>query len=370
MQNTYWKLLLALTILLGLSSCSETPADGPFVGQVIGWQSYCPLVYDAGAANRQSGEIRIQQLDVATRHSHSMFAFAKSGRVHLKDLVSGEQWALEGHRLIPHAPVGCGPFSIGNITVQDGNGYVEACDTSCHRIEIKDGTWVYAYAYANSAILAATNFGDVVIYKNKSWCRTTRSKDDAYTCPKNEEPTTLQEPRKVQFYSSLSFDSFSLVGEWPTGRIYKFDGNTLAPTESQPPFTTREPIGYEAQSMATYCGDLYIGYWPTGEIWKRHTTTGEWSLAASLFDRSEDFIPYIDRHNNKREAAFYGRRVTALVPTDNGLIAATSNLRGWEPGYLPQFMNAKEAEQYGSIYRIEIECKTPTEDATSPSYKQ
>lgn len=370
MRNAYFKLLFALAVPLGLSSCSEAPANvtiGPFVGPIIGWQSYCPLVYDARAADRPPGKISIQRIKVTTRHSHSMFGFAKSGRIYLKDLVSGEQWTLESNRFIPNTPVDCGRFVAGGTTVSHGAGYVEACDTSCRRIEIWKGTWVYAYAYANNAILAATNFGDVIIYRNGDWCRTTKSDDDVYECPKDDKPDALQKPRKVQFYSSLSFNDHALVGEWPTGRIYRFDGDTLTPIKEQPPFVTSEPVGYEAQSMVAHCGNLYVGYWPTGEIWKLHSDTGEWSIAVRLFDNSPDFIPYLNRQNNEREAVFYGRRISALIPHEDSLIAATSNLSGWEAGYLPRFLSETEAEQYGSVYKISINCRSKVGDPTSLS---
>lgn len=373
MQDTYWKLLLAFTIPLGLSSCSEAPADvalGPFVGQIIGWQTYCSINYDAGASDRPFGNAKIRKLEVATDHSHSMYGFLKSGRVYLRDLVSGEQWALKDDRFIPHAPTDCDRFQAGGITVVNRDDYIEACDASCHRVSIKPGTWVYAYAYAyaNNSVLAATNYGDILTYRSGAWCRMSKTLYDTYRCFETDEPApTLA--RGLQFYSSLSFGREALVGEWPTGKIYRFDGEELHPLQSQPPFVTDEPMEYEAQSMAAYCGDLYVGYWPTGEIWRLDTATGEWSLAADLFRppaNSSNIPAHVGRQNPDGVQNFYGRRVSALIPERGGLIAMTSNKSGWGKDFVPDFMSKEESEQYGSIYKVEIRCAM---DTTSLSYR-
>jgi hypothetical protein len=155
----------------------------------------------------------------------------------------------------------------------------------------------------------------------------------------------------------------TLIGEWPTGRLYEFDGEVLRPFNIvQPPFATGERLGYEAQSMAEYCGDLFVGYWPRGEIWRRDRSTGKWSLAVRLFSHpieTEPVIPYFDRPSDGLHSAFYGQRVTALIPLGYSLYAASSNLNLWPTGYEPEIITQDQAAEYGALYRLTIPgCET------------
>lgn len=282
-----------------------------------------------------------------------MHLFSTGSELRLRDLVSGNQWRWDGSQFNAVEPITCLPFQAYGFSFEQKGGVVDACDDeSCAAIDIAEGTWPYAFAAANGGVVALTNYGGGLIFRDGRWCRMAK-RGDAFECDPNQEMVT--EPRKIQFYSSVRFEGQTLVGEWPTGRLYEFDGKSLQPIEHQPPFVSSEPIGYEAQSMAEYCGDLYVGYWPTGEVWRMDAKTREWALAVELFPRAqgtESFIPYLDRPAQTRDAAFYGRRVTALVVHEGSLFMTTSNLRGWETGYQPAFMHGSEIERYGATYRL------------------
>jgi hypothetical protein len=245
---------------------------------------------------------------------------------------------------------------------------IEACRraeiSDCIEVEIFKGSFPYVYAedsILEDTVLAVTNFGDALVFRNGAWCRMSQSDDDKYSCDESSN-RILSQPRGVQFYSSLLFEGRTLVGEWPTGRIYEFSGGQLFPSSLTPNILKMgKPISknYEAQSMAMYCGDLFIGYWPTGEILRFDHRKRKWNHFARLFDHPEDsdLIPYSIRPSDKFEPAFFGQRVTALVPYRDSLYAVTSNLRDWRGE--KSFMENMAASQYGAVWKIRRPgCKT------------
>ena len=181
--------------------------------------------------------------------------------------------------------------------------------------------------------------------------------NDVWTC-EEPQPDILQQPRKIQFYSSVLYQGRVLLGEWPTGRIYEFDGATLKPSDMTPPFIEAKALdrlGYEAQSMAEYCGDLFFGYWPKGEVWRWDRLNEKWSLFHRFFTElpEETFIPHSNRTPDDLNPSFFGQRVTSLVPFDDALYVATSNLNTWSSKVKAEEIIGKSlATEYGSIYKI------------------
>ncbi len=323
------------------------------------WQTNCAS--EPGRVHRWTqivGDLTIERLPAVSPTFRTGYATTRHGDLIAFDLVSGEQFRFDTQAgsFVPVAAEGCTPFLTGTHWFWGGSSQLAACPLDggeCKIIPIADGTFPFAYAENSGHVLAATNYGDVLIFDGADWCRCSRSGGDTYRCDPNEPMVT--EPRRVQFYSSINYMGKTLVGEWPTGRLYEFDGEELRPAGiPQPPFVTGVSLGYEAQSMAEYCGDLFVGYWPRGEIWRLNRSTAEWSMAARLFSHpvgEEYFYPYND--------PFYGQRVSALVPLGHSLYAATSNLNSWPVGYMPIIMTEVQAAEYGAIHRLTIPgCET------------
>lgn len=338
----------------------------PVTGDAVhGWQTYCPLdhtlVHKAKTFAATSVET-IDRVSVDGVHSHDMFTYSQSGELHLLDRQTGNQWLMQGGVFRPvEVPRRCPSFSYKGTTFSlEEHKEVKACRGECASIAIRPGSYVFAYAAYEDGVVALSNYGDAVLYRDGNWCRMTRLDGDIYQCPEDGavEPT-VTEPREVQFYTSIKYKGQTLVGEWPTGRLYEFDGRRLAPIKNQPPFATAEPQGYEAQAMADYCGDLYVGYWPTGEIWKMARESGKWSLAVSLFPPSDEFYPFSDRPRDERNSRFYGRRVASLVLHEGSMYATTANLNDWPHDYVSPVMSKEDADLYGATWRITRRgCKT------------
>lgn len=74
----------------------------------------------------------------------------------------------------------------------------------------------------------------------------------------------------------------------------------------------------------------------------------------------ETFVPYMDRAADTLDSAFFGQRVTALVPHGDALYVATSNLRTWRANdAIPDVMNPARLAEYGALYKVTRQgCKT------------
>lgn len=281
----------------------------------------------------------------------------------LRDNFDSKQWIVNtDDSLTESSGENYQNYVANNIKYIFINNSVFALDINGNErsIEIYPSTFPYIYAQANGKVLVVSNWGDAIVYDGYQWSRWAKE-GDIYKHRKDASIVT--EPRKVQFYSSIVFEGETLLGEWPTGRIYSFDGEVLKPWDNQPPFVSSDPVGYEAQSMAIYCEDLLVGYWPTVEIWKFYKNSKKWSLVMNLFSspRSKSFIPYMDRLPDSLNPAFFGRRVTALIPFGDSLYASTSNLNMWDKNisYLTILTNS-ESDEYGAVYKITSNrnCKT------------
>lgn len=262
--------------------------------------------------------------------------------------------------------------STHQFSFDEPTGTLSAClrstPESCETVKVKVGTFPYLYASKDDAVLSVSNYGDALLFKEGKWCRMSMAKD-VYSCEVPEQ-APLQQPRKIQFYSSVAYQGKVLVGEWPTGRLYEFDGSVLKPSNMTPPEIDKRAhlqLGYEAQSLAEYCGDLFVGYWPKGEVWRYDHTKREWQFFKRFFSgvKGENFIPYADRAPDELDSSFFGQRVTALVPFEDSLYVTTSNLRSWRStDKVPAVLDAGKVAEYGAIYKITRQgCKSVYADA-------
>ncbi|MDD2224783.1 MAG: hypothetical protein PHP97_01320 [Candidatus Shapirobacteria bacterium] len=300
------------------------------------------------------------------------FSFVKENCILFKDMANGNVYKLDDDKLKINTSLDENLFQLNNDMNYDNkfyangfifgldNNFVVACKDrfnkgDCFRIEIYKGTWPYIYAENNGKVIAITNYGSILIFDGKGWCQASEHENENYYCDEGLSKKILDKPRGKQFYSSIYYDGKTLIGAWPTGRLYEFDGKVFKPSLLSP-FLEKDYADREAQSMAIYGGNLYVGYWPRGEIMIYDHESKSWSLSTRLFSHpveEDPFIPYLGQLVGE-ESAFLGQRVTSLVAYSNKLFATTSNLRGW--GYdikNPDFLTNEQIDEYGRIYSLE-----------------
>jgi len=228
------------------------------------------------------------------------------------------------------------------------------------RIQIAETSFVYTYAQRNNDVLATTNWGEVLIfrYNDNEWYRMPMVQPDVYEVTPGA-PMQTERNGMVQFYCYIIYQGRSLLGEFPSGKIFEFTGSVLQVSDMSPSeellLIPPEFAGQrkEAQSMAIYGGDLFVGYWPDGVILRYDHKQKQWSRFTRLFDFPAEGVNIRDYRYNSSHSAFYGQRVAALVPFEDVLYAVTSNLNGWHDDIVPSpLLSEEQIRQYGAVYKI------------------
>jgi hypothetical protein len=241
-------------------------------------------------------------------------------------------------------------------------------DNNTKRIQIS-GVRILGYAQYNDDVIAITNWGDVLIFRNNEWYRMTRVENtDIWVLTPGATDMLTQSSGK-QFYCSIVYQGRTLFGEYPTGKIYEFTGSVLQVSDMSPPAELlRMTPGFEgdskeAQTMAMYGGDLFVGYWPDGVILRYDYKQKQWSRFTRLFDfpaegNFRDY--YAPEHVTENQVNFYGQRIQSLVPFEDGLYVVTSNKNTWYENLVPSpLLTEEQIKQYGAVYKIyRPGCKT------------
>ncbi|KGF89045.1 hypothetical protein [Prochlorococcus marinus] len=354
------------------------------------WQTICssPKNYKHTWIE-QPKKYSIKRLSNIAENFRSGYAFSTGEKLIIRDTANKKYYEyLDGSYYPLERSIVCPKAIHEDYVIETSSNKIKACKLNdidnCKSITIKENTYPYVITSHNDSVLAITNYGDALIFKANEWCRMSLN-NEIFMCDKDAK--TLEKGRGIQFYSAVDYFGTKLIGHFPTGRLYEFDGNVLKPSNISPPEFNKNSKHYEAQSMAIYCGDLFVGYWPYGEIYRLDSKTNEWSRFVRLFshpskNRTPLFgepVPYSKRlfilknvlkkftnfrssENEDISLAFLGQRVSALVPYNDSLYAITSNLRAWGNNVNPKefdFLNESQINEYGAIYKIYSEgCNT------------
>ncbi|WP_197440515.1 family 10 glycosylhydrolase [Polystyrenella longa] len=205
-----------------------------------------------------------------------------------------------------------------------------------------DKEFVYSFGQLNGDILAATNTGGVYRFRAAKW-----------------EP--LVEPimtTSFQVYAMLNYYDRLLMGHYPTGELYEYDGESLILLEDWPPVLSGvSPSAREAQSLMIYGGDLYVGVWPWAEVWRYDQNQQDWVFAKRMFEHpaltDKVVHPYEDETKGVAEVYnLWGQRVTSLITMHDSLYISTSSKSGFAYDPKFDFLSGEELEDYGRVYRL------------------
>ena len=204
------------------------------------------------------------------------------------------------------------------------------------------GETTFAWGQLGGQIVTGSNIGGFYVLEDGAW-------------------QMLLEPTigvSFQLYSSVSFYDKLLMGQYPTGRLFSYDGSTISDWQHGPPV----PPGVsgsarEAQTTVIYGGDLLVGVWPWGELWRLAPDRREWRLQRRMFDHPEltDKVvhPYERENAGHAVANLWGQRVTSMIPSGAHLFVATSAKApvAWNAAEFP-FLAPERWKAYGAVYRV------------------
>ena len=207
-----------------------------------------------------------------------------------------------------------------------------------------DREFVYSFGQLENKTIAATNTGGVYVFDGKKW-------------------EVLFEPdmkTSFQIYSIMNYYDRLLMGHYPTGELYSYDGQKLTLLKNWPPVMQGvSGSAREAQSLAIYGGDLYSGVWPWGEVWRYDRNNQKWNFTRRMFSHPQitDKVTHPYEAETKKTNTVYnlwGQRVTSLVPFDDSLYVSTSSKSGFVYDKKYDFLSQSQWEDYGKVYKLTI----------------
>jgi hypothetical protein len=192
-----------------------------------------------------------------------------------------------------------------------------------------------------------------------------------------------------QIYSAVVWRDRMLTGEFPDGYVYEFSPETGRvvdlqrppgpdvrlhfPAELYPSNTDYWLDRYrEAQSLALYAGRVYVGMFPWAQLFSsRDLRTWDVTRLAQAPDIDDDAgWPYrrrleerirpmiaaggLQKGAPRAMPSFWAQRITAIVPTQDGIVAAVGNRSGgaYDPEGRDSVMARADIDQYGRVFRI------------------
>ncbi|MCA9177661.1 MAG: hypothetical protein KDB14_24500 [Planctomycetales bacterium] len=207
------------------------------------------------------------------------------------------------------------------------------------------GETTFAWGQLADRIVTGSNIGGFYVLENNAW----------------QMPLAPIIGKSFQLYSSLAMGDRLLMGQYPTGRLFQFDGNALQDLAGWPPVPPGvSASAREAQTTAIYGGELFAGVWPWGELWRHHPDVGDWKLERRMFEHPEitDRVvhPYEVENRGNPVGNLWGQRVTSLVSHGDSLFVSTSAKAPveWEPEKFP-FLAPELWKSYGKVYRLRMD---------------
>ncbi len=204
------------------------------------------------------------------------------------------------------------------------------------------GETTFAWGQLDRQIVTGSNIGGFYILEGERW-------------------RMLLEPKlgvSYQLYSTMAYYDRLLMGQYPTGRLFEFDGRAITDRAGWPPVLPGVTASSrEAQTTVIYGGEPLVGVWPWGELWRYQPDAGNWSFVRRMFDHpqlSDQIIhPYDVENRGYSVSNQWGQRVTSLVTSGPDLFVATSakDPCEWDAGKFP-FLAPDKWKSYGTVYRL------------------
>lgn len=206
------------------------------------------------------------------------------------------------------------------------------------------GETPFAWGQLEGEILTCSNIGGLYAFDGDTW-------------------RTLVEPvlgTSYQIYTMVNVYDRLLMGQYPTGELFEYDGENVTHLAGQPP-RIEGVAGYarEAQTAAIYGGDFWVGVWPWAELWRYNTDTEQWHSEGRTFTHpeltDEAGHPY-EKESEAHDLVLnqWGQRITGLVPLGESLYISTS--AKWPCEYKAEygFLDEERLKEYGRVLRMDM----------------
>jgi hypothetical protein len=204
------------------------------------------------------------------------------------------------------------------------------------------GETTFAWGQLGDQIVTGSNIGGFYVFEDRTW-------------------KMLLEPKlgvSYQLYSTLAFHDRLLMGQYPTGRVFQYDGQNIKDLPGWPPVLEGvSSSAREAQTTVLYGGELFVGVWPWAEVWRYHPDTRQWKFGRRMFDHpavSDKIVhPYDFENQGNSPQNLWGQRITSLVTNGPDLFVSTSAKAPykWNPQAYP-FLAPDKWKSYGKVYRV------------------
>jgi len=207
------------------------------------------------------------------------------------------------------------------------------------------GETTFSWGQLDGAAVTCSNIGGVYVFDGTSW-RTIR------------EPTLGE---SFQVYTMVRYYDRLLLGQYPTGEFFEFDGGGLKRLQDWPPrIDGVSASARECQTATVWGGELIAGVWPWGELWRHNADTDRWQPMGRLFSHPAAHADPGHPYQNQCEqlglvSNQWGQRVTSMVPLgDSLLMISTSAKWPFEPSPAPDFMTEEQLAEYGTVWRMRV----------------
>ncbi len=206
------------------------------------------------------------------------------------------------------------------------------------------GETTFAWGQMRDQIVTGSNVGGFYVFDSGHW-------------------RMLLPPKlgvSYQLYSTMMFHDRLLMGQYPTGRVFQYDGAEITDLPGWPPVLDGVSANArEAQTTVIYGGDVFVGVWPWGELWRYNPDSKTWAFTLRMFDHpvlsSEITHPYDVESEGTGIGNQWGQRVTSLVTSGPSLFVSTSAKSPceWDPDKFG-FLAPDKWKSYGSVYKLTI----------------
>jgi hypothetical protein len=206
------------------------------------------------------------------------------------------------------------------------------------------GETTFAWGQLDGQVVTCSNIGGVYTFDGERW-RTVR------------EPVLGE---SFQVYTMVRYYDRLLLGQYPAGELFEFDGEDLIRIDGWPPrIEGVSGSGRECQTAAVWGGQLLVGVWPWAELWSHHPDRDDWESMGRLFSHPEPDAQLGHPYQAQCEEQGlvlnqYGQRITSMVPLGDSLMISTSAKWPFEPDPQPEFMSEEQLAEYGMVWRLRM----------------